>query len=408
MRVRSSRWWCWTALLPAPLIAAALAGTLAKCQIYTPSLLEAAEGGPTTGGGVGFWSHPGPNGCFSTAYPTAEEHPSPQPGDSVPPIYLAIRSMRLGSLDPEGNPSKTAWQDIGFDLDNTCTTSGTCPSDPSKPSVSCKPTGSAVAFDGNYCRDNTFGRLEILASSISEIGGKYGLNDDAFNCALCVGAYNFIIKISNYNGTPNDDVVRLDAYPSPGLDPILPWNCATADWKNHPCFTADLPLSVQDTSVQQPRGGPDLPDAVLFSDTAYVRDGYLVMILPPDSLLVFPGKKALATAFPVKFARGILTGHLGRARDGTWMLEDGTMAGTTTEVETLKSFREIGFCEGDPNFKLMKTFLHDNLDILASGEASPAATCDSISIGLGFETKRAQLGAPAMPTPPPKGPCSGP
>lgn len=378
--------------MPAPLLALTFAASLVRCQVYDTSLLEASEAGPQTGGGIGFWSRPGASGCFSAGYPKAEDKPSPQPGDSLPPIYMAIRSMRLGSLDPDGNPSKTAWQDIGFDLDNTCTTSGTCPSDPSKPSISCKPTGSAVAFDGNYCRDNTFGRLEILASSISEIGGKYGLNDDAFNCALCVGAYNFIIKISNYNGTGNDDVVRVDAYPSPGLDPILPWNCATADWKVHPCFTADLPLTVQDTAVTEQRGGPDLPDAVLNSDTAYVRDGYLVMILPPDSLLVFPGKKALATAFPVRFARGVFTGHLGRARDGTWTIDDGNIGGTTTEVETLKSFREIGFCESDTNFKLMSTFLHDNLDILASGESNPEATCDSVSIGLGFTAAQATAG----------------
>ncbi|MEO6574859.1 MAG: hypothetical protein ABIP89_13525 [Polyangiaceae bacterium] len=378
--------------MPAPLIALTFAASLVKCQVYDASLLEVSEAGPQTGGGIGFWSKPGASGCFSAAFPKAEDRPAPQPGDSLPPIYLAIRSMRLGGLDPEVMPSKTAWQDIGFDLDNTCTTSGTCPSDPSKPSLSCKPTGSAVAFDGNYCRDNTFGRLEILASTIPEIGGKYGLNDDAFNCALCVGAYNFIIKISNYNGTANDEAVRVDAYPSPGLDPILPWNCATADWKIHPCFTADLPLTVQDTAVTEQRGGPDLPDAVLNSDTAYVRDGYLVMILPPDSLLVFPGRKALATAFPVKFSRGIFTGHLGRARDGTWAIDDGNIGGTTSEVETLKSFREIGFCESDGNFMLMSTFLHDNLDILASGESDPNATCDSISIGLGFTAAQATAG----------------
>lgn len=367
----------------------------ATCNLYTPDLLGKDAGSlPEAGAGFGWWS--GYDGtCLSVGAPRASDRPGARTSDSsLPPIYLAIRTLRLGSLDLDNQLSQTAWQDIGLDLDGVCTSSPTCATD--NPIVSCKPTMSAVPYDGNHCRDNTFGRLEVQAATIPELGGKYGLNDDAFNCGLCTGAYNFIIRITGYNGTANDDKVRLDFYPSPGLETVLPWSCKSGDWRIHPCFMPDSPWLIRDTAVTQPRGGPDLPDAVLADDAAYVRDGYLVAQLPPNALIWFPSIKGrkddVAAAFPLTFSSGVIVGRLHKGQDGTWTVDDGTIGGRSRESDIIKGFRLIGFCESDPNYGLMLGFLHANLDILSSGANDPNTTCDAISVGIGFTATQAVAG----------------
>ncbi len=364
-----------------------LAALAARCQIYTPSLLESGEAGVDGGDGIGWWSGAVDGGCFSAGEPHDQERPRPQPPGDVGPIYVALRTVRLGGLSPDGQPSDTAWQDIGLDLDGVCTASNTCAGDPSHPDVSCKPTGDQVAGDGNYCRDNTFGRLQVVASKVGEVASKYGLSDDAFNCGLCVGAYNFVIKVSGYNGTDNDDEVRVDLYPSPGVQgDILPWDCHPgSDWRQHPCFwDSDIPLTVQEGSTVSPIVDSQLPDAKISDPFAYVRQGYIVITLPPDTLFWLPGKRAPATTFPLVLHSGLVTGHVSRAPNGTWQVDDGIIAGRARAPDIVHGFRQIGFCENDSTYGLMTQYLQTNLDILASGDVDPNTTCDAISVGLAF------------------------
>ena len=364
-----------------------------RCSVYTDSLLTEAKPVPDGGAGIGWWSGTGDQGCFSASYPTAKDRPGPQSATALPPIFVAIKTMRFGGQDPDGGDSETAWKDIGFDLDGKCTNSDTCLGDTNNPSLSCASTGAAVPYDGNYCRDNNFGRLEVTASTIPEVGGKYGLNDDAFNCALCVGDYNFVIRLSDYNGTDEDDHVRVDMYPSPGLDSPLPWNCANGEWKAHPCMTPDLPLNLEDDTVQAGTGNGGLPDATLFDDTAFVHEGYIVITLPPNSTFSFPGKRpGVATAFPTTFASGVVTGHVLRAQDGTWSIEDGIISGRVSEANIVKGLNLIGLCESDPNYTLVTNFLHTGLDVLEDGKVDPNRTCDSLSLALAFTAGQATAG----------------
>ncbi len=366
------------------------------CTVYTSDLVPTLEGGS----GIGWWSGTEDGGdgqaCFSAKMPTPSDRPPPstQTTPDVPAIYLAVGTMRLGSQDPNFQPDASAWQDLGMDIDGICTNSPTCQQD--NPLVSCKPTVTAIPYDGNYCRDNTFGKLEVQASSIPEVGGKYGLNDDAFNCALCTGAYNFVIRVSSYNGTANDDSIRLDFYPSPGLVTVLPWVCTDPQWRNHPCFTADMPWLLRDIGVAGDAGGPAPDNAITADPNAYVRDGYIVAQLPADTLFWFPaikGRKAdVPNAFPLKFTQALVAGKLTKAQDGTWSVEDGTIAGRSRESDIIQGFRLIGFCESDPNFTLMQSFLHGNLDVLANGQNDPNTTCDGISVGIAFTARQATPG----------------
>jgi hypothetical protein len=358
----------------------------AQCSVYDESLLVPATPGVTPKGGIGFWSGPGDRGCFSARAPTDADRP-PHGNDKVlPPIYLAVQSTRLGSLNEAGNLDLNAWQDIGFDLDGVCTGVESCTGDDSPPS--CKPTVPQISTDGHDCRDNTFGRLEYAAALVPEVSKKYGLNDDAFNCALCVGDYNYLFRISNYSGEPNDDDVRVDLYPSPGLDKPLPWNCGDPSWKTHPCFTPDQQFQVTPDSMTDPKPGPDLNDAKVFDAHAYVRDGYLVVKFPDNTLVWFPGYKALVVAFPILMQKGIVAGKLTKDADQVWRITDGTIGGRVKGTDLVQGFRDLGLCEADPNYSVLVDFVNKNLDVLSDGTNNSETTCDAMSTGLSFTAQQ--------------------
>jgi len=362
----------------------------AQCSVYDESLLAPADPGVTPKGGVGFWSGPGDRGCFSARMPTEADRPPPGSDKVLPPIYLAVQSTRLGSLAENGQLDNNAWQDIGFDLDGVCTGVESCTGDDSPPS--CKPTVPQISTDGHDCRDNTFGRLEYAAALVPELSKKYGLSDDAFNCALCVGDYNYLFRISGYNGEANDDNVRVDLYPSPGLDKPLPWDCKDPSWKDHPCFTPDEKFQVTPDSMSAPQAGPDLSDSKVFDAAAYVRDGYLVVKFPDNTLVWFPGYKALVVAFPILIQKGLLAGKLTHDVDGVWRITDGTIGGRVKGPDLVQGFRDLGLCEADPNYSVMVDFVNKNLDVLADGTNNADATCDAMSTAFAFTAQQVVAG----------------
>lgn len=377
---------------------AGLGSGLASCNVYDTSLLEPApDASPPQRGGVGFWSGPAddPSSCFSARFPRVEDRPAPGNTSTLAPIFLAFQTLNTGSLNDEGQLDPDAWRNVGFDLDGTCTGSETCDTG-NDTRVSCKSVAAAVPIDGAYCRDNSFGRLGYQAAIAPETSRAFGLNADGFNCALCVGAYNYLIRLSGYNGEADDDRVRVDLYPSPGLDTLLPWDCSTDDWKKHPCFASDQKWQIRDDVLSGPLGANgEVPASKQFDEAAYVRQGTLFMTLPKDTQFWFPGQRALATAFPLTIRQGFVAAKLARGRDGLWRLSDGVIAGRSTRDDVIKGLRLVGVCEDNPNYAFVEQFVSGNLDVLVSGEKNPQKPCDGLSLGLPFTAIQATPGAPA-------------
>ena len=379
------------------LLVPVLAALSGACRVYDSSLLLPGDAGATPsdastpfGGGIGWWSGSGDQGCFSAGVPGDSKRPAPQAAADLDPVYLAIASVRLGGTDPDGAANKDAWKSLGFDLDSTCSASPTCAG---AVSTSCKPLQPAA--DGNACRDNTFGKLAVLVETDETVARKYGLNESAFNCALCKGQYGFLIKVSGYNGTSTDDRVRVDLYPSPGLESgVNPEDCTTSNWSRTVCFQSSFPWKVQRSSMPAPAAGPDLPAATHFDENAYVRDGYVIVHLPPSTPFWFPASPgAAATSFPLVIEQGVVTGKLVQAADTTWSLEDGVLSGRSTSAALLDGFARIGLCQDDPFYDFIQTFLDSSLDILASGGSNPDTACNALSVGVGFTARQATAGA---------------
>lgn len=367
------------------------------CKVYPDSLLDpfpTKDPPPSEtelGTGKGFWSGQGDGDCFSAMQPTKDLRPEPSDDEDLPPFFLGIDRLWLGNQRLDGTKDNNAWEDFGFDLDNTCTASPTC--DPERYISSCKRTQAGTVPDGNLCRDNNFGKLQFLVSGSADVGGRYGLNDGFFNCGLCYGKYNILIRVTGYNGTKNDDNVRVDLYRSPGLETEIPLTECKAGLEPPICWwVSNAPWTIDRNGTADPTSQV-FPDAKIFDAHAFVRDGYLIAFLPPKSLLWFPGHFLDTTTFPLQLTNGIVSARISRANDGTFQLTDGVIGGRVTEQDILLGFRQVGLCEGEPLVDVAKTAVHSNLDVTADPNAPPDTPCDSISLGLVFSARQANAGS---------------
>ncbi len=382
----------------------------AECKVYDESmLLEAGfAGSPPPAArdyGVGWWSGADPaTSCYSARRPSAADRPATTSDADIGALIFGIRTMRLGSRNLNGDLDPKAWQDIGFDLDGMCTNSTTCPTS-GEPKVSCKPTSASIPADGSYCRDNNFGNLEYLISTTPDIQNRFALSDPSFNCSICKGAYNILFRITGYNGEPNDSSIRIDIYPSPGLDQLKPVNCSGDTWDTSACWTSDDRWEIQSTYVPSHTSADNTGDSTLYDPSAFVRDGYVVASLPANTLFWFPGDRGVALAFPLKLQGGIVTGKLVKDTNGQWSLEDGMIAGRLKATDAIEAFQMLGLCPGDALFAGAQLMANTNADVLSSGDTAPDATCDAISVGIAFTASAAKFGSLADVQP--LVPCTG-
>jgi hypothetical protein len=348
------------------------------CNVYDASLV--GQKAPQ-GFGIGFWSANEAPNCFSAKVPSEKDRPAASTAKDVAPIFLALDSIQLGGQN---------WAKLGFDLDGTCTRSDTCEAS-SEALSSCKANGPNVPVDGDYCRDNAFGLLAFTASTSDDATQKYNLSVDRFNCALKLGFSNYLVRISGYNGTENDDTLRVDFYPSPGLEQGATFDCSSPNWAKNPAFLANQPWKIQEDAVVGGGDGTAVGNSTLADPKAFVRNGYLIATLPANSTFAFPGSLT-ASVIPLTFAKAVFTGRLVTTRDGVVTLQDGLIGGRSTPAQLLDSVRHIGICDGDQTFTFVQNYLDTNVDLLADGTTDGNRVCDSVSVGVGFTARQATPG----------------
>ena len=350
------------------------------------------DAGAPTGNGIGWWSGcDESNDCFSAKVPRPEDRPSNvEPGEDVPRLFLAFTSLRLGARNLDGELDPQAWQQTGFDLDGRCTQSSSCPM-LGDPPVACLPFGSETPDDGGYCRDNQIGRLDYMLDTLPETSGRFMATDAELNCSLCRGEYNMVFAVSSYNGLPDDDSVRVDLYPSPGIADPKPIDCGQPSWDTSACWTREDAWSVRRSHVPSDEPGPDIGPATYYDPAAYVRDGVLVASLPENTPLWFPQRGGSARVLPVILQGGLLVGRLTGESDN-WALSDGVLGGRTRKADLVAAFGRLGLCEDDPAFPLIKTFTDNAADVLSNGAVLPDTPCDALSLGFAFTASEATVG----------------
>lgn len=354
------------------------------CIVYDPSLVEGdMDAGPTS-------EDVGP----FDAGPVGSRQPPPRPStpDDGVDVGEAAFGLRMVVLD-QGD----GWREIGYDLDNRATFAPTYDSE-------CVPPGTPrPPSDGDDGIDNVFGAslyplveltvpgLERTAREAQESG--FGLP---------------VIRVTGWNGTPNDSRIRTVITTSVFTTSA---NGASAD--TPPVVEIVGPRDIRIGGAPAPAPawdqedwswvrsdsyvGGDLSRPIISDDNAYVRDGVMVTRLPSGVDILFP---AMDTGVLVRLTDAIATGVLDE--DGN--LGTVTVAGRWSIVDLLNTSENVGICRGTAQYNILEGQLNRIADLRRQPPEPDDPTdlpCDALSLGVTFVGTRFRVagladGAPVV------------
>ena len=330
-------------------------------------------GAVTTDGGSG-----GAGGGGTCQHHTWPAPPSSDDGGSDDVEFVvAFRTVTLGDDAPPNAP-------VGFDLDNRCTCQGE--------GDSCKEPDFATA---DHCdlpggRDNATGQLFATASVFNP-----DLKSSQFSDGSEDGSWSLLVRISDYNGLPNDLQVTVAIYPSPGIrnDPCNAPDSQTT-WRGDDRWPISE-SSLLDVSPDTDCDGTDVPiDVAKFLDVdAYVSDGTLVASLPQAGLLL-PIDDGTT---PLQLTAGFIAADLIEFDDGQWRLDNGILAGRWRVDDLLAVLSKVQsggepLCTDHDLYPLLKQAVCSYPDI-ASSLGGPTTPCDALSFAMAFTAEPAALGS---------------
>lgn len=345
--------------------------------------------------GVGVFAFVGSEGCGGSSADDGKKATSGDtttgkvpPGEEGPPApdgperTFAINQIWLGETDRAGITKKDAWKTYGYNLDGQVTNvvDGNSPdlAHVCKRVTSAKPS---VHQDGDEGIDNAFGKeiLGLLAATPLASPSR------SVTDALQAGTFTIMLKLKGLTDDPAQTNTALGGTILIGgrfdTDPaVRPGFLTTDTW-------------------------PFLKDPQVPITGAYIRNGVFVNGKGGSQvkLSLSVGGQSLDLT-----VNGALISF--KHNPAGHSLDEGTIAGVVRTEEFVTSIANIagslGLCSG-AIVEGIKSSVRFASDMMADGTQNPAATCDGISIGLGFTAK--QIGAPtteAPPPPPAADPCA--
>lgn len=318
-------------------------------------------------------------------------------GDGAGTI-LAVNKLFLGDTDWEGTQSTTAWKDYGYDLDgykSTKTSTTHC-------KVNEGGNKASIQTDGNNGIDNSFGYniMPIIVGLASDASTKINENLDS-------GAFTIIVKIDSIGGGTNYVDLPASLFAggqlkdAAGADKMPAWD-GTDEW---PVY-CELMTDCKDTGTQQIADGNT--STVKFPNS-YVAGGTWVSGSKGDVNLSL---SVSGYSLSLTIREAVLTAPLGSGNPPTEATH-GIIAGVLDTEELISSLSKVAgnisssLCEG-PTFESIAQQIRAASDIMKDGTQDPAATCDGISIGLGFNMKSVKLGTVMDKAQPGPDPCAAP
>ncbi|MEM9691044.1 MAG: hypothetical protein AAGA56_00735 [Myxococcota bacterium] len=293
--------------------------------------------------------------------------PADAPAANGQGTAFAVSRLYLGDTDRDGGADPNAWRSIGYNLDGLVTggdASGHC-----QPVLDAAPQ--QVFRDGIDGIDNSFGNN--LVGIISEIIPGGGLSAQASD-AILEGDFTVIANLTNLDSAPNSTGVAstlLVGAPNMGTVDLTTPGATT--W---PFYTdsAGEPLSVS------------------FSD-GYVNNNTFASGSPQTiNLAVSVGGFDLE----LTIASAVITMDLDAERG---LATNGIIAGVLevepllTELEKIAGSLSTMFC--DPESATVQQIFDQvrrQADIMADGTQDPNATCNAISVGIGFDATAINVG----------------
>lgn len=321
----------------------------------------------STGGGVEHAVPPGP--------------PALTPPDGAGLTTFAISKILMGDTLPDGTPDKAnGWKSYGYDIDgdiSTPTSTNLC-----KPRKNASP--SSVYPDGNLGADNSYGRniLPIMLGVAAD-----GPNQT--NTAIANGRWTGMFSVD-----------KLGAGAT--YNPLLVRYYQGSDLQTQPKFDGTDAWPVTAESLNDPN---NVASAKSEFAAAYLTGNTLVTAPLGDLRLDLPSD---GFVFPLVLHHAVATFVLDPTHAHG---SQGMLSGVLDTAELVASIKAVAgaldpsLCAG-PTIDSITTQIEQASDILKDGTQDPTKECDGISIGLGMQLERVQLGPIAAPAPPPVDPCA--
>lgn len=331
--------------------------------------------------GCGTTKEPAPSTPSGVGAPPAR--PSAPKTASTETHTFAVRKLFLGDTDRNGAPNQVAWKKYGYNVDGKSSTSAS--------SDVCTPVEGATRerqADGESGIDNSFGK-NIFNDIIVDAAGDAS---SALAARLEEGGSTLIFHITGLDSkSPSTSAVGLsgimlfgDEFSLTGQKPT--WT-PSDNWPINPDFL---------TSTSDPTSG-----RIRFPE-AYTTHGTFVSGAGSDltfNLQISGG----ALSFTIRKAVVTFDYKGGKATNGI-------ISGILSTEELVSALRRFAgrlresFCSATALNDLLSR-VRQASDILLDGSNNPTATCDGISIGLGFEAEEIgppqKVGAPSSAAPDP-------
>lgn len=359
---------------------AALAGTAACAAVFgferlsTDGADALTPEGSTEAGGDTAPPFEGGSSCSELGLP-GKPGPSDAGGDGSDPIHVGLKTFDFG-IDTTAAPA-------GFNLDHLCS--------PTVAQSSCATTANEATFD-KYARDLDDKGVDNagygLLAYLSYLGPAFRPSE--INLRLAGGEFGFVMRLVNWNGTPEDDEVLVEIFPAVGV--ALDADAATPVPGGKPKFLAG------DYWLRDRRFQNIVDASRIRSASAFVTGGKLVASFDTVTLpITVPSDPK---PVDVILHEGFLFASL--VQDGaSWRLQNGVIAGRWRTADVLGQVRTIYIKDTvglknvylcDPNLPVdvygsVKKEVCDGRDLRASSrEDNKALPCEAISAGIRFDS----------------------
>ncbi|MBK9263515.1 MAG: hypothetical protein IPM54_27375 [Polyangiaceae bacterium] len=280
----------------------------------------------------------------------------------------AIRMKRSADAGP-----------LGLDLDRFCSCQGETPSCIPPPGQK-----EELACDKPEGRDNQAAALFGLIETVLLFDPEQDELSELYSSFANLGRWSILMRISNYNGLANDPQVRVEWYPSGGTPMPPQWN-GSDEWPIVPSAISDAGSAMDGGLL-----------ARYFDNEAYVVDGKLVFALLESEFTATNG----LTQLSMTISDGTGMARIESVGVGQYALRDGVIAGRVKLIDLFKMVTDFRDHNGaplcatvsNPFWGVTRDAFCRGLDIQV-GSPQLNKKCDAFSVGLGFESEPARIGA---------------
>jgi hypothetical protein len=312
--------------------------------------------------------------CAELGIP-AKPGPVDAGSDAPDAIHVGLKLLDLG-IDPNAAPA-------GFNLDKVCS--------PTTATSSCA-TSIDEATWTKYGADKGDQGIDNAGAALLSYLGFLGsaFSPTEINNRLQAGEHGLVVRISDYNGMPEDDEVIVELFPAMGV-----WQQTDAGVVagGKPTFTS------KDQWMRDRRFQNVVDASRIKSAGGYVTGGRLVASFQTVTIaLAVPDDKK---PFDFLVQEAYLTADLSSPDGTTWKLSNGVVGGRAKTSDFLSQVRTIYVLDTaglknvvlcDPGLKIdvygaVKKEICDGRDIRsASRQDSQGQPCDAFSAALRFDT----------------------